>query len=283
MKLSSLPPQSQHIFRATSSQMAPGAHKTRNSTIGLALLGLLSLAPLASAQPAILTLTKDGKETTQRAEVVSVANGKVKVRYQQGTAMAETEIPVTALAAVDMPAPKAFEEGNAAFAAGNTAEFLSKFSGVQSQYRGLPTPWMGVTLARLGQAYITLNQYPKAEEIFTEYSKVFGNSSNAMPLAELGRAQIAFAQGKQDEAKTLLGPVVEKSATVEAVNEAQSSFFANAFYTLGQIQEAEGDYANALDSYLKVVTLYYTDTALTTTSQQKADAIRQAHPGTTVP
>ena len=239
-------------------------------------------APLALAQQATLVVKSQGRDITQAGEVTGAGNGAVKFKFLQAGKPQEVAIPLTNIVSIQMAPPKDFDEGGKLFSEGKDLLALTKYAVVENQFKGLPTPWMAVTLARLGQLHIRLNQYDKAEAFFAEYSQIF-TGENALPLADLGKAQIAFAKGDNDTAKTLLESVAEKAKTIETATEQQSNFFANTFFTLGQVQEAANDLTNALESYLKVVTLYYRDTTLLTAAETKAAALRKAHPEVSVP
>jgi tetratricopeptide (TPR) repeat protein len=245
----------------------------------LALAGMALVPATVTAQQATLELRSGDKTQTATGTITGVANGQVKFKLPNGN---ELGIPLTNVAGIQMAAPKDYDEGNKLFNEGKDLPALTKFSIVETQYRGLPTPWMAVTLARLGQLNIRLNQFEKAEAFFAQYGQIF-KGADALPLAELGKAQIAFAKGDNETARTALGPVVEGAKTLETATEYQANFYANAFYTLGQVQEAAKDYPAALESYLKVVTLYYRDAGLLVEAENKAKALRAAHPEVAVP
>lgn len=275
MKLSSLPSPPQQIFPAT-----------RALSAAVLAAGLLLAAPLSALaqQKATITVQTGAGPQTTNGEVIGVSGGRLNFRFtQQGQGVRELSIPLTQVTAIIMDPPKEFAEGNQAYQEGNNMVALAKLGFVQTQYKGIPTPWMGSTLGRLGEVFINLGQYDKAEEIFKEYEATFGTGENALPQAELGKAQIALAKGEAAEARQVLETVVEDSKNLEAVTEEQSNFYGRAFFTLGQVQESANELAQALESYLKVVTLYYRDSTLLKAAQDKADALRQANPELTVP
>ena len=67
------------------------------------------------------------------------------------------------------------------------------------------------------------------------------------------------------------------------VTRAEGAAYGQAFYLLGQIHEQEHADQEALEDYLRTVTLFYQDSATSTRAQQSADALRAAHQGLTAP
>ena len=55
------------------------------------------------------------------------------------------------------------------------------------------------------------------------------------------------------------------------------------FYLLGQVKESEGDFTAALQNYLRTTALFYADRTAVAQAQEKADALRGAHPEIFIP
>ena len=52
---------------------------------------------------------------------------------------------------------------------------------------------------------------------------------------------------------------------------------------MGEIKENEGNLPGALEDYLRTVTLFYYDRVAVAAAQERADALRAAHPEVAVP
>ncbi len=78
-----------------------------------------------------------------------------------------------------------------------------------------------------------------------------------------------------DTAKKTAEPLCEKALKQKNVVEAEGQVYGQAFFVLGQIKEAQGDYQGALEDYLRTVTLFYHDTTATGLAQERADALRK--------
>ena len=102
--------------------------------------------------------------------------------------------------------------------------------------------------------------------------------------ANVGQARVAFAKNNSAAVKQGLAPVAAEALKSPAtVTRADGAAYGQAFYLLGQLEERDGAFQNALEDYLRTTTLFYQDAAATAAAQKSADALRAAHKDLAVP
>ena len=183
---------------------------------------------------------------------------------------------------VDAAPPPGLQAGNAAYAAGDWDKALAVFKPITEQFRGLPTDWARHAFAMLGDIYVEKNDVAHAESAYNDFRKLYpgGNSLRF----SLGQARIAIARANPVAARQQIDPIVAAALKNPAdVSRADGAAYGQAFFLLGQLQEKEGKPADALEDYLRTVTLFYQDGATATRAQQRADALRAAHKELAVP
>jgi hypothetical protein len=133
----------------------------------------------------------------------------------------------------------------------------------------------------LGELYIALNDIPKAEEAYNDFKRLYPAGGSLQ--SEVGLSRLAIAKKDFDGAKQKITPITEAALKEKAIAPANAVAYSQAFLVSGQVKEAAGDFSGALEDYLRTVTVFYHDRVAATTAQERADALRAAHPGVTVP
>src|SRR5690606_23463400 len=95
--------------------------------------------------------------------------------------------------------------------------------------------------------------------------------------SEVGLARIAVSKKDYAKARERLAPITEKALTEAAPPATAARAYSQAFCLLGQIDEAEQKYADALENYLRTVAIYPKDAASVALAQERANAIRKEH------
>jgi predicted Zn-dependent protease len=208
------------------------------------------------------------QKDNQRREglITGVVDGRIKIKIGP----AETAIALNQIASVSKSAPKAFDDGLAAWQKGDAKGALSILKPLVETYRGLPTPWAERATAMLGDIYLSTNQLPDAEAAFAAFQKAYPDSTS---LAEIGLAQLAVEKKDFATAKTKLTPIIEEASKVSVAPTGKNAAYGHAFYLMGIIHESEGDYPEALRDYLTAVTLFSEDQAIAVRAQQRADVL----------
>jgi tetratricopeptide (TPR) repeat protein len=224
----------------------------------------------------VLILT-DGKQTA--GKIMGASPAGVQIQIAVGGGVTTLTQPMATIKEARMAVvPPEFTQAQKALEAKNYDAALTALKVVE-KYKGLPADWAQQATAMVGDVYIEKGEVPKAEAAFAEFQKLYPGSTQA----ELGLAKLAIAKKDFATAKGKLEPVVGKAAEDKSVNQRSGFSYSQAHLLMGQVKEAEGDLKGALESYLKTVTLFYYDRAAVAQAQQKADALRQAHPNVFIP
>jgi len=95
----------------------------------------------------------------------------------------------------------------------------------------------------MGSASLAINNSELAKSEFQEALKVNPNN----PAANVGLGKVAVSEGEYVDAKALLAPVADKSTTISG---------AEAQYYLGKLEQDQGNFLVAIESYSKVSVLF---------------------------
>src|SRR5205823_2431111 len=112
---------------------------------------------------------------------------------------------------------------------------------------------------------------------FQEYVPGAGSAQ-----ADVGIARVAFSKKDLATAKQKLEPICEQALKEKVAPKNLAAAYSQAFYLSGQIKEAGGDFAGALEDYLRTVALFPQDRIAVSAAQERADAMRKEH-GVAVP
>jgi len=232
------------------------------SVTKLALIAVVAMGTLVHAQDLVVQKDKQRREGL----ITGFTDGKVKIKIGP----AETTIALNLIESVNKAAPKAFDDGLAAWQKGDANGALALIKPLVDTYRGLPTTWAERASALLGDIYLALNQLPNAETAFAAFQKAYPNSTS---LADIGLARLAVEKKDFATAKAKLAPVVEEAAKVKVAPPGKNAAYGQAFYLMGTVRESEGDFPQALRDYLTAVTLFSEDQAIAARAQERADIL----------
>jgi len=222
-------------------------------------------APFAPLSGADVLILKNGQR--REGEIVGMSGKNVSMRIGPAT----SGIPLSEIVSVEAPAPAAFESASAAMKQGNAARALVEIRPVIDKYRGLPIDWARQAFAIQGDALIALGQLDEAQKVFEAFSAAYPEGDT---LASISSARLDIAREDFASAKAKVDPVIATAAGIVLPSSAQSALLGRAFLLLGQINEASGDSASALDAYLKTVTIFYADAAALAEAQSRAEALK---------
>ena len=236
-------------------------------------LGLSLFAHLeADAQDKVTT--NDGR--VQIVKVLGVAGSNLQVQVGAGS----IGLPMATIRSVEMPIPSEFTAGKAAFDAQDFAKSLQPIKTVVEKFKGLPTVWARQAASMLGDIYVTLNKLPEAEAAYQDFQKAYPGQGSVQ--TDVGLARIAVSKKDYATAKAKLEPITADALKEKHAPTDKAAAYSQAFFLLGQVNEAQQDYPTALENYLRTVTLFPADRAAVNGAKEKADALRKDH-GITVP
>lgn len=141
------------------------------------------------------------------------------------------------------------------------------------KWKGLPPEWAQGVTAMFGDVQAELGDMVKAEAAYKEFQRLYP-SAQGSAQAEVGMARLAVGRKEFATAKAKLDPVATKALGEKNFNRELGRAYSQTFYLLGQIAESEGKNEEALEHYLRTVTLFYHDAPTVALAQEKADALR---------
>ena len=216
----------------------------------------------------------------ENGKIAGFSNGAVVINVAAG----QLSYNLSLLARVEAAPPPAFQSGYAAYEAGDWDKALAALKPVADQFKGLPVEWASQALAALGDIYIEKNQLPQAVAVFNDYRTLYPGGATGSLRMNLAQARIAFAQNDFAKAEKQLLPLRDAALKHPAqTTRAEGAAYGQTCYLLGRLEERQGSYQAALVDYLRTVTLFYEDGAVTARAEQSADALRAAHPGVYAP
>ena len=190
-------------------------------------------------------------------------------------------LQVSQIKDVRMAQPQELAQALAAYQAKDYAKALPLFKSVADKFRGMPAAWAQQAAGLLVDIDLALNDAAKAEADYAAFVKAYPAGGTAQ--ADVLAARIAASKKNFDVAKQKLAPITEAALKEKTVAPANALAFSQAFLVSGQVKEAEGNLAGALEDYLRTVTLFYHDRTAVTVAQERADALRAQHPEITIP
>ena len=221
-----------------------------------------------------------GNPTPQEGRITGVQGDAILLIVPNG----RTSIPLSQVARIEAAAPPAYATGMAAYNAGNYDKALTDLRPVGDEFRGLPLEWVQQILVALGSIYLEKNDVVRAEAAFNDYRRYYPNAAGNKLQLGVAQARIAFAKNNTPQARQSLEAITQTALKAPAeVTRGDGAAYGQAFYLLARLQERENHFQDALEDYLRVVTLFYQDTALAARAQKGADDLRTAHKGLSVP
>ena len=233
----------------------------------LAILGGLLLATSEGLAQDKITL-KTG--SVQEGRITGISAGSVNLTLPNGGGVS---LPLAQVAKVEMAAPKELAEARNA----ESAKALALVEPLLTRFKGLPVDWYVEAMGLAADAYAAQNQPEKAQVIYEEMAHLYPNSIYGLK-AKVGQAKNALRQGHKDEAAQLLAPLIAEADKKLAPAPQDSAFYGEAYLILGQIREAQGNFAGALESYLTVTTIFHHNPEVVKSAQQRASKLRETQP-----
>jgi predicted Zn-dependent protease len=243
------------------------------ATAAILLAQALNLA--VRAQDVIILTTGESRTV----KVLGVSPSGQTLDFQVGPG--QLGLPLANLKEVRMTPPPEYNQAIAAYQAKDFAKSLGLVKGLVARFRGMPSPWAQQMVGMLGELYIAMNDIPKAEAAYADFRKFYPNAGSLQ--SEVGLSRIAVAKQDFQTAGQKVAPITEAALKEKTINPANVIAYSQAFLVSGEVKEAAGNFSGALEDYLRTVTLFYHDRIAVSTAQERADALRAAHPGVTVP
>jgi len=235
----------------------------RQSWVRLVVGSALLVAGLqwAGAEDVIYTQTQ-----TNRGQVKAVSSTAVTLV----TALGEMNIPRASIVKLDVVAPVPILKGIAAFEKGNYREAQINLTGVTT-YLGLDAEWAEKGLIALAKCVLAGGDLAKAESQFNDFIQAYPPPASEHSVdAELGLAMVAIAKKDYETAMAKFIEVAEPFDKVLKPSRDQIANASECYLGMGKCLESQDKLDEALVAYLKVVALYFSDTACPEAAYQAA-------------
>jgi tetratricopeptide (TPR) repeat protein len=221
-------------------------------------------------------ITTDNQQ--RQVKVLGVSpSGQLEFKVGQGT----LALAMSNVKEVRMAPPPEYGLAFQAYQAKDFKKALDLIKPIADHFRGMPAPWAQQAVSMLGDLYIALNDLPKAEAAYLDFKKLYPNGGALQ--SDVGFSRLAVAKKDYDTAKQKVAPITEQALKEKAPSFSNAMAYSQAFYVSGEVKEAEGNFAGALEDYLRTVTIFYQDRAAVSAAQDRADTLRKEHKDVTVP
>lgn len=217
----------------------------------------------------------------QRAKVFGVSPSGLQLDIATPDGKGRLGVPIAQIKEVRMAPPADLGQALALYQEKKYDEAIAALKALVAKYRGLPASWAQQGAATIGSVYLAKGDVAGAENAFREFQKLYPGPGTLQ--SEVGLALVAVAKKDFATAKAKLQPVAEAALKEKNVSAATALAYSGTFLGLGQIEEAEGNLAEALEHYLRTVTLFYHDRASAAIAQERADALRKQNKDLAVP
>lgn len=234
------------------------------------------LASGAFAQDTIILTTG----ATQQGKVLGVTPSG-QLEFQIAGTTNKLGLALSGVREVRMNPPAELGLAVAAYQAKDFPKALAMMKGVVDKFKGLPIPWAQQATSLLGELYIQTNDLAKAEATFKDFKRLYPTGGSLQ--SEVGLSRLAVAKKDYETARQKLAPITEAALKEPIVTPANAMAYSQAFLVSGEVKEAEGKFSEALEDYLRTVTLFYHDRTAVASAQERADALRAAHKEVAVP
>lgn len=191
------------------------------------------------------------RSATYNGTVTRVEGGTIFIKLES----AEIGVPRSDVVRLDVSIPSEYKTGVTALKEGKPGEAVNAFKVVVDRFGGLPAGWAMDSVLRLGDAYLEQKDVASAEATFERMKKLYPGAAQGQTL-EVKKARLLVIGKKYDEAMTVVQGYLDAQMKKDYLPVEQEVVVADALVLLGDCLLANGKPNQALDSYLKVVTLY---------------------------
>jgi hypothetical protein len=240
-----------------------------------ALLAILAAGVTLRAQQPVGShaLKLRGSAAPQVGTILSADGRIVQFQTQAGT----VGYPLANVESAVMPPPPEYGLAQQAVAAKDNKKALQFARSVYDKFKGLPVDWAKVSALMVADLLIAEGDTEKAEGIFREFEQYYPGGGGLQ--AKVGRARIAVARKDLLSAKDSLASVTEEALKQKTVPRENAFAYSQAFYVMGLVNEADGKPQDALENYLRTVTIFFHDPSSRAAAQERADALRASNTG----
>jgi tetratricopeptide (TPR) repeat protein len=221
-------------------------------------------------------ILKNGESV--EGEVQSVeANGNVTFKMANGV----IPYPKGNINKVELGDRPEFAEGVAAVEQQDYKTAIDKLKPLVDKFLGIDAEWVAEAAGDLAESLAQTGKTYDSEQLCDKVIAAYPNSPYKYK-GMIGKAYTLVVREKYDDAIALLKEADEALKPGPVPNPKIMDIMGDLNYVRGQAYEKKSDNAKALESYLRVVTLYYQPVKRAQQAQTKASDIRKKNPGIAV-
>jgi tetratricopeptide (TPR) repeat protein len=179
----------------------------------------------------------------------------------------EFTVPKSSIQKLEVNKPAEFDAASEALKAGKNLQEVTALKAIVERYAGLPVDWAMDAMVALSDAQIAMRDYIGAKRVLDDAIRLYpGEQARRL---EVKTTRLSIAQGGQAKAVDNLRAFLAVATKRELLTDDDEYAIAEAYVLLGDCLLATNA-EDALDNYLKVVTLFDLDTDRATEAQYKA-------------
>lgn len=205
---------------------------------------------------------------TQTGTILKSSSAGVLIKVGEN----ELTIPISDVIRAELAKPETADKAEAALRAGKLVDAAAAFKALLDRYGFLPVAWVEETYVKLGETQIALKEPLAAKRTFDAFKAAYPKSTLGA-LLDIKYARILLESREADKAVQLVEKTIEPLLKKDALTDDQERALAEAALIVGDVHVASSKTDDALDQYLKVVTLYDVDNDLTAQARWKAGKI----------
>jgi hypothetical protein len=238
-----------------------------------AIAALVAMAAPAFAQQPGAHQLKLKTDPAAKVGTILSSDGRL-IQFQ--TPAGSIAFPLANIETVSMSPPPEYDVMQKSVSQRDTEKAGQAALGLTAKYKGLPVGWMK-TVYVTAISYLIGKDLPKAKAMNAEMNQLYPGGGGLQ--AKVNGALISIEEKDMLAATDALVGVTQEALKAKSVPSENALAYSQAFYALGRVQEADGKLQDALENYLRTVTIFFNDPSSKAAAQERADALRARNRG----
>ena len=239
-----------------------------------AIAALVAMAGSAFAQTqAVAHQVKLKGDPAAKVGTILSSDGRT-VQFQ--TQAGSIGFPLVNIELVTMAPPPEYDLMQKAVSQRDTEKSGQFALALTTKFKGLPVTWMKTAYVT-GISYLIGKDLTKAKALNAEMNQLYPGGGGLQ--AKVNQALISIEEKDVLSARDALVSITEEALKAKNVPSDNALAYSQAFYALGRVQEADGKLQDALENYLRTVTIFFNDPSSKAAAQERADALRAKNKG----
>jgi outer membrane protein assembly factor BamD (BamD/ComL family) len=192
------------------------------------------------------------KTLIHTGEVVRTEADGVTVKLP---ALGELKVYKADIVQIEIAKPATLESVPKLLQGGSFQDAVTVLKPIVDRYAGLDVAWVQEAVLQLGNAYLGANDFPSARATFDQFARLYPQAQQTAGL-EVRYARVLFEEKDYTKASEQLHNFLTSLLKREFLTDAQENAVSEGLALQGDCQRAQNQPAQALDSYLAVVTMF---------------------------